>query len=110
MASGVIKQPSTQCNSSNPLKFALINADYTNAYIQNGKILLASYRNPILCCFATQQGATVVFVLWSGQTQGAWTLNVVNIVNAASITAALDGNDIKFTGIGNWGQGYAIGL
>ena len=112
MASGVIKQPSVLRNSSSyPLKFGYIYSDATYAYIENGKLLFSSYRNPILCVYNTQQGGIRVFLMWSGRTAGDWTLTVTDILSSSGVTAALDGNNIKISGTGgNWGQGYAIGL
>ena len=80
------------------------------SYIRNGKILLSSYRNPILCWHTDQGGYVRVFIIFSGASQDAWTLTVTNIVNAASVTAELNGNDIKLNNIGGWGNGIAIGL
>lgn len=111
MATGTINKPSVLSNSSsNGLKFGYMYSDFSNVYIDNGKLLFSSYRNPILCCFCTQHGGIRLFTIWTGRTSGDWTLTVTNITGTETLTASLDGNNIVINGIGNWGQGYAIGL
>ena len=112
MATGTINKPRVLTNStSNSLAFGYMYADDTYVYIEKGKLLFSSYRNPILCCYTTQQGGMRVFLLFSGRTSGDWTLTVTGIYGVDNATATLDGDNIKISGIGgNWGQGYAIGL
>lgn len=87
--------------------------DSTGPRIVNGKNLSKFTRQPILCCYSDQIGVLFVFLIFTGQK--SWDPIVKMIFTTAQgyqpiVTPTVDGNDILLSGLGNWGQGYAIGV
>jgi hypothetical protein len=109
MATSTIKRPNL-FSPGYAVAVATIVSEANYVYIMNGAITFYKRRNPILCVYTTQSGGMNIFVIFSGQNGTDWNLAITNIVGTSTLTATIDGDNIKISGIGSWGTGYAIGL
>lgn len=61
------------------------------------------YRAPVLCVYTDQNNNLSWWVIRMSD------LSCQTLGGATNLTATFSGNDIIVSGVGNWGQGFAIG-
>ena len=91
----------------------IVPVDLTHVDIASGAIIFKLSRNPIFCVYVGQSGSLNIFEIFTGQNSsvpfsGTGAMGVANLHGTTTLSAAISGNDIRVTGIGEWGYGFAI--